>query len=240
VGPLPSSVARAIEEIGLAGGLDGRVRFLAADLVDYQDSDYALSFVDFVARVASAERSVHEAEGRSAEDDQVHWPLTEAVVNGLHKLMAYKDEYEVARLLISTEATVMAESVGGPGARVTWRLHPPLLRALGVDSKIGIDQRVGRPMMKVLARGKKLRGTALDPFGRAKVRRVERALIQEYRSALERLLARLDASSMDEALAVARAAMDVKGYEDIKLDRAQVFRSILRAVNEHPADQATR
>ena len=83
-------------------------------------------------------------------------------------------------------------------------------------------------MMAALARGKRLRGTALDPFGRTKLRRLERSLIGEYRSTLDRLAADLSADSIDEATAVARAAMDVRGYEDLKLERAEVFRSVLR------------
>ncbi len=215
---LPSSLAAQLNGLDVADELADRIGFLAADLVGYQDEAYARAFLEFVASMAAAERRVRHSAGE----------FTLAAAEGLHKLMAYKDEYEVARLLIAPESKVIAESVGGPGAKVTWKLHPPLLRALGMDSKISIDQRVGRPMMAVLARGKRLRGTALDPFGHTRLRRLERALVGEYRTTLERLAAGLSAESIDRATMVARAAMDVRGYEDLKAQRADVLRSVLR------------
>ncbi len=215
---LSSDLAARVSRLDLGDELAERVGFLASDLVAYQDSSYALTFLSFVASMATAERRVADLPG----------DFTRAAAEGLHKLMAYKDEYEVARLLIGPESKATAESIGGPGAKVTWKLHPPLLRALGMDSKIGIDQRIGRPMMAALARGKRLRGTALDPFGRTKLRRVERALISEYRATLERLATELSAESIERATGVARAAMEVRGYEDLKLERAEILRSVLR------------
>ena len=218
VPPLPPQIMTQVESLALGAELADRVAFLAADLVGYQDETYARDFVDFVAAMASAERRVQDRPG----------PFTRAAADGMHKLMAYKDEYEVARLLTAPESRTVTESIGGPGAKVTWRLHPPLLRALGMNSKIAVDERVGRPIMAALARGKRVRGTSLDPFGRTKLRRVERAMIGEYRSALERLAAELTADTVEQATLVARAAMDVRGYEDLKMERAEVLRSLLR------------
>ncbi len=215
---LPAGLQAGVEALDADGPLAERVAFLAADLVAYQDESYAERFVEFVAAMADAERRVRSSPG----------DFTRAAADGLHKLMAYKDEYEVARLLIGPEARAVAESVGGPGAKVVWKLHPPLLRALGMNTKLGIDQRVGRPVMAALARGKRLRGTALDPFGRTELRRVERALIEEYRSTLGRLAADLSAETIDRATDVAGAAMEVRGYEDLKLERAEILRSVLR------------
>ena len=143
VEPVPAKLASSIEKVSLPDDVSDKVELLAADLVAYQDVAYALDYVDFVDQVAKAEAAL---KGQAGE-------LTSTVALGLHKLMAYKDEYEVARLLIAPEAQVTSEAVGGPGAKVSWRLHPPLLRALGMDSKISIDQRVGRPLMRALARG---------------------------------------------------------------------------------------
>ena len=84
--------------------------------------------------------------------------------------------------------------------------------------------------MAALARGKRLRGTALDPFGRAEVRRVERALVEEYSAALHRLAAGLSAEGYDAALATAGLADQVRGYEHIKLARAAGVREQLRQV----------
>jgi indolepyruvate ferredoxin oxidoreductase len=219
---LPLTIQRSIGALDLDLDLADRIGFLAADLVGYQDASYADSFVTFVASIASAEQA---STGRVGD-------FTRIVADGLHKLMAYKDEYEVARLLIAPEAEAMATTIGGPGAKVSWKLHPPLLRALGMGSKMTIDQRVGRPVMKILARGKRLRGTAADPFGRTALRRLERNLITEYREVMAQLARRLDAGSYPGAVDVARAALDVRGYEEIKMERAAVFRAVLRAAAE--------
>ena len=101
-----------------------------------------------------------------------------AVARGLHKLIAYKDEYEVARLHLLGLRDLPE------GAKVKFLLHPPVLRALGMDRKL----RLGAwfiPAFRVLRAGRRLRGTALDPFGRAEVRRVERALPGEYLALVE-------------------------------------------------------
>ena len=111
--------------------------------------------------------------------------LGEAVARYLFKLMAYKDEYEVARLHLQADlARSLAEEFPG-GVRVQYNLHPPLLRALGLTRKLKFGSWFDGAF-RVLARMKSLRGTALDPFGHAKVRRVERALPGEYRGLIER------------------------------------------------------
>ncbi len=219
VKPPPVSIVAAIEQLGLSPELHERVSFLAADLVEYQDEPYSRRFVDFIGEMAAAEHAV-------SGDDRV-FALT--VADGLHKLMAYKDEYEVARLLLAPEADAMARSIGGERARVSWRLHPPMLRALGMTSKLAIDTRVGKPMMRVLAEGKRLRGTRLDPFGYAHVRRVERQIIDDYRRVMTAQAERLTVERLSAAADLARSAMDVRGYEDIKLKRVEKFQARLDA-----------
>lgn len=218
VDPLPSKLAARVRDLQLDAEASDLVTMLAADLVAYQDKAYARRYLDAVDRAVRAERSATGEAGA----------YTEAVSRGLHKIMAYKDEYEVARLLIGPEAEQEAEAVGGPGAKVAWKLHPPMLKALGMEDKITIPIEVGRPLMKALAKGKRLRGTALDPFGRAEVRRVERAMIDEYLSALDAVNASLSAQNHAAAVDLATAAMAVRGYEELKLERAAVFRDRLR------------
>ena len=158
-----------------------------------------------VARYADALERV-QAHG----DDAV----TEAVARGLYKLLAYKDEYEVARLHLEGLRDLPK------GAEVKFLLHPPVLRALGMDRKL----RLGRwfvPAFRLLKAGRRLRGTALDPFGRAEVRRVERALPDEYLALVETAISR-DATT---ALAVAELPDMVRGYEDIKLGNVERFRA---------------
>ena len=106
--------------------------------------------------------------------------ITEAVAKHLYKLMAYKDEYEVARLSLDPAFTAGLEDQFGEGTRYAYRLHPPVLRALGMKRKISLGPWF-RPAFRVLHALRRLRGTRLDPFGRAEVRRVERELIEDYR-----------------------------------------------------------
>ena len=189
---------------------------LAHDLTDYQSEGYARRFRTVVDRARAAERAV----------DPGSTAFTEAVARNLHKLMAYKDEYEVARLLLADAAVTDYEAVGGPGAEVTYLLHPPMLRAMGVDRKLRL-QRSALPALRALRASKRLRGTPADPFRWAQVRRVERAMIPEYIAAVERLASDLHADTIDDAIEIAALPDQVRGYEDIKLRRAERYRAEL-------------
>ena len=152
-------------ELGELAGETRRLAGIRAQLLaDYQDARTARRYVNDLLTVWRAER-------RLGEDTA----FSEAVARGLHKLTAYKDEYEVARLLTDPafEARLAAEVPGGTGLR--YRLHPPTLKALGRQHKIAFGPWM-RPVLQTLARGKALRGTPLDPFGRAPIRQLERAL----------------------------------------------------------------
>jgi indolepyruvate ferredoxin oxidoreductase len=196
---------------------------LRADLVAYQSPRYARRFDAVVDRV--------EALG--------HQELTAAVAVHLHKLMAYKDEYEVARLLLATTRD-QAAALAGPGAKVTWVLHPPMLRAVGFGRKIEFRGWT-RPAFVVLRALRRLRGTPFDVFGWARVRRLERALVGEYVAAIDALVAGLAASTADDAcagrvirtarvaqaVAIASLPDRVRGYEHLKLERAGAYRDEL-------------
>jgi indolepyruvate ferredoxin oxidoreductase len=151
---------------------------------------------------------------------------SEAVARNLHKLMAYKDEYEVARLLLDDEARAGYESVGGADTTVTYHLHPPMLRAIGLERKLKL-QRSAVPVLRALRASKRLRGTPADPFRWAQVRRVEREMIPEYVDAIATVNRRLTASTYDESVDIASLPDQVRGYEDIKLRRAATYRAEL-------------
>lgn len=187
----------------------------AAELVDYQGEATAAEYVRCVEEAWAAERAVGEETAFSA-----------AVARGLFTLTAYKDEYEVARLLTDPGflASVAAEV---PGARdVVFRLHPPVLKALGRSRKVGFGPRT-QPALRLLARGRRLRGTPLDPFGHTRIRRLERALLAHYRATIATLSAGLDADGYATATAVAEAADLVRGYEDVKLRSVDRYRARL-------------
>ncbi len=142
--------------------------------------------------------------------------VVEAYATGLHKLMAYKDEYEVARLHLDGLRDQPK------GTKVTLLLHPPLLRAMGMDRKVGLG-RWFVPFLRVLRAGRRLRGTPLDVFGHTKVRRVERALPAQYTELVSQAL---QAATPETAATVCRIAAlpdVVRGYEELKLAGVERF-----------------
>jgi len=199
---------------------------LAQDLVGFQSESYAARFLTVVARARAAEQRLDSAPGQAGEQNVAPEPFTRAVAVHLHKLMAYKDEYEVARLLLMDDSTSQYEGVGGSGTTVTYHLHPPMLRALGMDRKLKL-QRTAGPALRALLASKRVRGTLADPFRWAEVRKVERAMIPEYVAAIERLTATLATANVDEAVGIASLPDQVRGYEDLKLRRAAAYRAEL-------------
>jgi indolepyruvate ferredoxin oxidoreductase len=196
--------------------LDELVDRLADDLVGYQDRAYARRFRERIDTVRRAEQAV-------APESEA---LAASVARNLHKLMAYKDEYEVARLALLDESRRRYEEVGGAGTKVTFHLHPPALRSMGVDRKLKFRHTAG-PSFRALRAMKRLRGTPLDPFGRARVRKVERAMVPEYESALDTVVAGLTVDRLAEAVEIASLPDQVRGYEDLKLRRAETYRAEL-------------
>ncbi|UTI65649.1 indolepyruvate ferredoxin oxidoreductase family protein [Paraconexibacter antarcticus] len=178
----------------------------ADELIAYQSAAYARRYARFVAEVAGAERAACGDAG----------PVSEAAARGLHKLMAYKDEYEVARLHLDPVERAKITAEFGPGAKVEYHLHPPMLRAMGMDRKL----RLGRWFdggFRTLRAMKHLRGTAADPFGHAEVRKVERALVGEYETAVRTALPLLTPETRDVMAELCDSPDLVRGYEDIKL-----------------------
>ncbi|HUS41949.1 MAG TPA: DUF6537 domain-containing protein, partial [Ilumatobacteraceae bacterium] len=195
---------------------DDLVERLADDLVGFQSPAYAERFRTVVGESRRAEHAIGVDSTRYAT----------AVARNLHKLMAYKDEYEVARLLLDGAARSGYEAVGGTTTTVTYHLHPPMLRSLGLDRKLKL-QRSAVPALRALRASKRLRGTLADPFRWADVRRVERAMIPEYTNAITVLNRRLSADTYDEAVEIASLPDQVRGYENLKLRRAAAYRDEL-------------
>jgi indolepyruvate ferredoxin oxidoreductase len=179
-----------------------RVEFLT----QYQDAAYARQYADFVERVRQAEAPL----GKTA--------LTEAVARYLFKLMAYKDEYEVARLYTQTGFEQKIASMFEGDYKINFHLAPPATAKRNAKGEL-IKQKFGPwtlSLFKVLARMKGLRGTALDPFGRTEERRTERALIGEYRAGIEQLIGQLSASNHEAAVEIARIPEQIKGFGHVK------------------------
>ncbi|MCY3576457.1 MAG: indolepyruvate ferredoxin oxidoreductase family protein [bacterium] len=197
--------------------LAAALELFAAELVRFQNRALAARYLDAVAEFAAVERRVNP--GSAA--------LTAAVAAGLFKLTAYKDEYEVARLMLDPDGHAPAVGATQPGDRLAWLLHPPTLRALGRKSKIALSVRRWRPLIGLLAKGKRLRGTPFDPFGRAEVRQEERRLPAEYLTALRQAVDGATVDDLQTAQTIAEAADLVRGYEDIKLANIERFRAAI-------------
>jgi len=216
---LSAQARNLVDSVGATGELTRLLEIRVPELIVYKSAGYARGYVQFVKRVREAEAAQVPGESR----------LSEAVARYLFKLMAYKDEYEVARLSLKPDiGRALAEEFPG-GVKLAYNLHPPLLRALGVKQKIKLGPWFGT-VFGVLARMKMLRGTPLDPFGYAAVRRVERQLPGEYRSLIEKVLAGLSPESYERAVKLAELPDVIRGYEDIKLRNVQQFRDEVRAL----------
>jgi indolepyruvate ferredoxin oxidoreductase len=187
----------------------------ATDLIAYQGRRYAAVFRDAVEHVDAVERA------RTSATDA---PIARAFANGLYKLMAYKDEYEVARLHLDQLEQARLADQFGTKARTRVLLHPPLLRSLGLKHKIGLG-RTARPAFRVLRWARWLRASPLDPFGRSEVRRLERRLPPEYRTMMESALDHLDDDSVPAVVALAELPDLVRGYESVKLANVEHYRA---------------
>ncbi|MDE0135802.1 MAG: indolepyruvate ferredoxin oxidoreductase family protein [Acidimicrobiaceae bacterium] len=192
------------------------LRIRVPDLVAYQNHAYAAAYASFIAEV-------REAEAAAGSETA----LSEAVATYLYKLMAYKDEYEVARLHRSKAFQQAVRDQFGDKTDVTYKLHPPIMRRMGVERKIGLG-RSGDMAFALLARMKGLRGGALDVFGRTAHRKMERELIDEYRGMIERALDTLgagDEAAYARAVEIARLPDMIRGYEEIKENNVERFRA---------------
>jgi indolepyruvate ferredoxin oxidoreductase len=187
--------------------------------MSYQDENYARGYAEFVRQVREAEQA--STPGRSA--------VTEAVARNLHKLMAYKDEYEVARLALDPAFQREVDATFGPGSTVSYLLHPPLLRSLGLANKIALG-RWFRVAFRALRALRRLRGSPADFFGYSRLRRLERQLIADYRGSVETGLLRLRPDTADLVGAIAALPDMIRGYEQIKLANVQRYRAELQSL----------
>ncbi|SPA55634.1 Pyruvate ferredoxin/flavodoxin oxidoreductase [Cupriavidus taiwanensis] len=184
-------------------------------LTGYQNRAYAAQYESFVGRVKMAESVVGGTR------------MTEAVARSLFKLMAYKDEYEVARLHTGAAFRKQIESMFEGKVRLVHHLAPPLFARKNQDGQPlkGAYGPWMRTAFGVLARFRGLRGTALDPFGYTAERKAERALIAEYRRCIEGLLQKLSAQNLDLALEIARLPMEIRGYGHVKVRNLAAVRT---------------
>ncbi|MCU1699782.1 MAG: pyruvate ferredoxin/flavodoxin oxidoreductase [Mycobacterium sp.] len=218
--PPPAHVLAGTTFTGRVGDLISR---RAADLVQFQSGRVARRYATLLQEIWTAERATSD-----------RTDFSEAVAKGLYKFTAYKDEYEVARLLTDPGFLSQVQAEIPNGENLTYKLHPPALRAMGRKKKIGLGPR-SHVSLRFLAKGKRLRGTVFDPFGYAHVRKVERALLAEYENIVSRLAAELDIANYDRAVTIAALPDMVRGYEDIKLASVEGYHGRLRELGIIPS-----
>jgi indolepyruvate ferredoxin oxidoreductase len=200
-----SLLGRAIKEETLEELVDRRADFLRA----YQNSDYKWRYTEFVDRVRRFEH-------QRLPDSKA---LTTAVAKSLFKLMAYKDEYEVARLHMETGFLDRLRHEFEGDFTVAYHLAPPFL-ASGKDARgRPLKRRFGQwiqPAFRMLARLKFLRGSALDVFGYSHERQMERGLIGWYETLIMELLPQLRTDTIEPLVKIASLPMEIRGYGPVK------------------------
>jgi len=181
--------------------LDEKIAFRETHLVKYQNKTLAARYRKLV--------------------DSVQDPrLKEAVAKGYHKLLSYKDEYEVARLHRETRAK--AEEQFGGDFTMKFHMAPPVFEKIGSDGR-PVKKEYGPWMgkaMNVLAGFKGLRGTALDPFGRTEERKMERALIDQYEKDMAEVLPHVSDETLETAVSLAELPLSIRGFGPVKMQNA--------------------
>ena len=196
-------------------GVDALVAKRVAFLTDYQNASYAKRYSDVVARVQAVEVAMHKTS------------LSEAVARNLFKLMAYKDEYEVARLHTNTAFLQKIGDMFEGDYTVNYHLAPPLISKTNEKGELQ-KQKFGPLMLtgfKLLKHFKVLRGTPLDIFGNTEEREMERALIGEYVASIDEVLTKLNADNYALALEIANLPDAVKGFGHVKARNVVAVRS---------------
>jgi len=219
--PLESRLTRTLDE-----SIARRVEFLT----EYQDANYAARYRALVDRVRAAET----VQGLGTK-------LAEAVARYYFKLMAYKDEYEVARLYTRPEFLQRVNATFDGDFKLKFHLAPPLLSKPDPVTGEAKKSEFGPWMLtafRVLAKLKGLRGTALDVFGKTDERRMERQLITDYERTIEELLAQLDRDRHATAVTIASIPEEIRGYGHVKqrhLKAAKAKEAELLAAFRSPA-----
>ncbi|MEE8532465.1 MAG: indolepyruvate ferredoxin oxidoreductase family protein, partial [Alphaproteobacteria bacterium] len=225
----------AADDRRLSASLDEIIERRVGELTRYHNAAYAGRYTDLVGRVRAAE----------AETARGLTGLTEAVARAYFKLLAYKDEYEVARLFADGAFEQQIASQFEGDYRLRFHLAPPLFARTDPDTGVPLKSAYGRWMMtafRVLARLKFLRGTRLDPFGYTRERRSERGLIDAYEKVIDELLSGLTHDNHALAVEIAGVPEHIRGFGHVKarhIEAAKVREADLLAAFRKPGARAS-
>jgi indolepyruvate ferredoxin oxidoreductase len=212
----------AVQPARLVESLDSAIERRRAFLVDYQDPALAARYLALVQRVRAAEEQL----GGSS------LVLTDAVMKAYFKTLAYKDEYEVARLHTATGFLETLRRDYGNRAKLRFHLAPPFLNSKRDARGRPRKKEFGAwiiPFFRLLAKMRRFRGTRLDLFGMTAERRMERQLITEFESVVESLLRGLDKSKLENAANLVSLFLEIRGYGPVKEAAAGKVRQQLAA-----------
>ncbi|MGB6104512.1 MAG: indolepyruvate ferredoxin oxidoreductase family protein [Pusillimonas sp.] len=210
---MPEAASAPAQIVSLPDSLNNIIERNTQWLTDYQNASYAGRYREAVNRIRGIEAALPASNGLR---------LTHAVARNLARLMAYKDEYEVARLYVDPAFTdkLRAQFEGEPGKDYQLRFHlaPPLLARKNAKGEL-IKKTYGpwiMPAFKILARMKGLRGTALDIFGKTQERRQERKLVDEYFDLIHEFAHGLTDQNLAVAIELANLPGDIRGFGHVK------------------------
>ena len=198
-----------IESVGATAEVERLLKIRVPELIAYQNNAYAKRYMSVIQRVMHAEKSM--VPGQTG--------LTEAAARYLYKLMAYKDEYEVARLHADPEFLASLDREFKHGYTINYHLAPPALSPRDPRTGELIKRRYGGWMLTAfrwLKRFKGLRGTAFDPFGKTAERLQEKKLIDEYIALLDLILRELNPDNHSAAIALASVPDEIRGFGHVK------------------------
>jgi indolepyruvate ferredoxin oxidoreductase len=189
--------------------LDSLIATRAEDLTAYQDASYSRRYLELAETARTAGRAAHDHEERFAR----------AVAETAYRLMAYKDEYEVARLYSASDFKAAVERQFSGRGRISVWLSPPIVSRIDPSTGRPAKRKFGPWVLKLfslLARLKGLRGTALDPFGRTEERRLERRLITDYEALVRELSASMTPDRLTGSVDLAAAPLEIRGFGPVK------------------------
>ncbi|HEA54153.1 indolepyruvate ferredoxin oxidoreductase family protein, partial [Marinobacter antarcticus] len=205
-----------VEEVKPEPGLDELITIRHKHLVNYQNRRWADRYTALV-------KQVREAEDTLGETNQL---LTRAVAQQLYRFMAFKDEYEVARLFAETDFMKEVNNTFEGDFKVHFHLAPPIMNR-GVDAQGRPKKRKFGPWMfrafKLLAKFRVLRGTPVDPFSYSADRKMDRAQLKDYQQLVKRIVSELDASNYDTFLQLAELSSETRGYGPVREQAAEAI-----------------
>ena len=212
---LSDQIIKRIENLSVSNEVEESLYLFCSEIIKFQNAKLAHSYLDVIEKTIKALSRI-DSKDESEE-------LLQSVIRNTYKLIAYKDEYEVARLFLSTSIMDEIKTLPQSTGKATWHFQPPFMRAMGLKKKLKLPFALAIPLMKLLSKGKILRGTKFDLFGYAKVRKTERLIRDRYIEEVMEALDCLTPENLTLILSLSNLPEEVRGFEDLKLNSAGIF-----------------